>query len=105
MWGNRVVPIQYPIGSGSAFEGIVDVLKQKMYKWKPDATAPDVMDIPDNEKARADELYKVLLEAAAENDEELMEKYFEQGTLSEEEMRDGIQKGLIDRSIFPVFCV
>jgi elongation factor G len=62
-------------------------------------------DIPDNEKARADELYKVLLEAAAENDEELMEKYFEQGTLSEEEMRDGIQKGLIDRSIFPVFCV
>jgi elongation factor G len=105
MWGNKVVPIQYPIGSGSSFEGIVDVLKQKMYKWKPGATAPDVMDIPDNEKARADELYKVLLEAAAENDEELMEKYFEQGTLSEEEMRDGIQKGLIDRSIFPVFCV
>ncbi|MGB4568171.1 MAG: elongation factor G, partial [Dysgonamonadaceae bacterium] len=104
-WGNKVVPIQYPIGSGSSFEGIVDVLKQKMYKWKPGATAPDVMDIPDNEKARADELYKVLLEAAAENDEELMEKYFEQGTLSEEEMRDGIQKGLIDRSIFPVFCV
>ena len=72
-WGNKVVPIQYPIGSGSSFEGIVDVLKQKMYKWKPGATAPDVMDIPDNEKARADELYKVLLEAASENDEELME--------------------------------
>lgn len=105
MWGNKVVPIQYPIGNGNAFEGIVDVLKQKMYKWKPDATAPDVMDIPDSEKAKADELYKALLEAAAENDEGLMEKYFEQGTLSEEEMREGIQKGLIDRSVFPVFCV
>lgn len=105
MWGNKVVPIQYPIGNGSAFEGIVDVLKQKMYKWKPDATAPEVMDIPDSERTKADELYKALLEAAAENDEGLMEKYFEQGTLSEEEMKEGIQKGLIDRSIFPVFCV
>lgn len=105
MWGNKVIPIQYPIGSGNSFEGIVDVLKQKMYKWKTDATAPDVMDIPDSEKNKADELYKTLLEAAAENDEGLMEKYFEQGTLSEEEMREGIQKGLIDRSIFPVFCV
>jgi len=104
MYGNKIIPIQYPIGSGSHFEAIVDVLKQKMYKWNPGDTAPAVLEIPSEEKEKADELYRQLLEAAAENDETLMEKYFDQGTLSEEEMRDGIQKGLISRSIFPVFC-
>ncbi|MFV0470727.1 MAG: elongation factor G [Paludibacteraceae bacterium] len=103
MYGNKVVPVQYPVGSGAAFNGVVDVLKQKMYKFKAGATTPDVLDIPEDEKERAGELYQVLLEAAAENDEGLMEKYFDQGSLTEEEMRDGIQKGLITRSIFPVF--
>ncbi|MBP1638196.1 MAG: elongation factor [Bacteroidetes bacterium] len=104
VYGSKVVPIQYTIGSGQTFEAIVDVLKQKMYKWKPGATAPEVLDIPESEKDKAEEFYKVLLEAAAENDENLMEKYFEQGSLTEEEMREGIMKGMIDRSLFPVFC-
>ncbi|MEA5070800.1 MAG: elongation factor G [Petrimonas sp.] len=104
-YGNKVTPIQYPTGSGLAFDGIVDVLKQKLYKWKPGATAPDVLEIPDSEKEKAGEYYQVLLEAAAENDETLMEKYFDQGTLSEEEMLEGIQKGMISRDLFPVFCV
>lgn len=103
MYGSKVVPVQYPVGSGVAFSGVVDVLKQKMYKFKQGASTPDVLDIPAEEKERAGELYQVLLEAAAENDEGLMEKYFEQGSLTEEEMRDGIQKGLITRSLFPVF--
>lgn len=103
MYGSKVVPVQYPVGSGGAFSGVVDVLKQKMYKFKPGASTPDVLDIPAEEKERAGELYQALLEAAAENDEGLMEKYFEQGSLTEEEMRDGIQKGLITRSLFPVF--
>ena len=104
-YGNKVTPIQYPTGSGLAFDGIVDVLKQKLYKWKPGSTAPDVLEIPDSEKEKAGEYYQVLLEAAAENDETLMEKYFDQGTLSEEEMLEGIQKGMISRDLFPVFCV
>ncbi len=104
-YGNKVTPIQYPTGSGPAFDGIVDVLKQKLYKWKPGAAAPDVLEIPDSEKEKAGEYYQVLLEAAAENDETLMEKYFDQGTLSEEEMLEGIQKGMISRDLFPVFCV
>lgn len=104
-YGNKVVPVQYPIGNGAHFDGIVDVLKQKLYKWKPGATAPDVLDIPESEKEKAAEYYQVLLEASAENDEGLMEKYFDQGSLSEEEMRDGIQKGLISRSLFPLFCI
>ncbi|HBG42442.1 MAG TPA: elongation factor G [Porphyromonadaceae bacterium] len=103
-YGNKVVPVQYPIGVGLSFDGIVDVLKQKLYKWTPDATTPEILDIPDSEKERAEEYYRILLEAAAENDEGLMEKYFDQGTLTEEEMREGIQKGMIDRSLFPLFC-
>lgn len=104
-YGSKVVPIQYPTGSGTAFDGIVDVLKQKFYKWKPGATAPEVLEIPSEEREKADEYYRVLLEAAAENDETLMEKYFDRGTLTEEEMIEGIQKGVISRSLFPLFCV
>lgn len=104
-YGNKLVPIQYPTGTGTSFDGIVDVLKQKFYKWKPDATAPEVLEIPEEEKERAAEFYQVLLEAAAENDDTLMEKFFDQGTLTEEEMIDGIQKGMISRSLFPLFCM
>ena len=104
-YGNKLVPIQYPTGTGEAFTGIIDVLKQKYYKWAPGATAPEVLEIPEEEKERAAEFYQVLLEAAAENDDTLMEKFFDQGTLTEEEMIDGIQKGMISRSLFPLFCM
>ncbi len=104
IYGNKVVPVQYPITSGASFDAIVDVLKRKMYKWPPGATAPDVLEIPESETERAEGYYQALLEAAAENDEGLMEKYFDKGTLTEEEMRDGIQKGMINRDLFPVFC-
>jgi elongation factor G len=103
-YGNRIVPVQYPIGVGSTFDGIVDVLKQKMYQWKPGAVTPEVLDIPESEKEKAGEYYRVLLEAAAENDEGLMEKYFDQGSLTEEEMRDGIHKGMMSHTLFPLFC-
>ncbi|WP_286922849.1 elongation factor G [Proteiniphilum sp. UBA5375] len=104
LYGSKIVPVQYPVGSGNTFNGIVDVLKQKLYKWEPGATAPEVLDIPESEKKKADEYYQALLEAAAENDEGLMEKYFDQGTLTEEEMRDGIQKGMLSHTLFPLFC-
>ena len=104
IFGNKVVPVQYPISSGTSFNAIVDVLKRKMYKWEPGATAPDVLEIPESEKERANTYYQALLEAAAENDEGLMEKYFDKGTLTEEEMRDGIQIGMVNRDLFPVLC-
>ncbi len=104
-FGNKVVPVQYPTGNGTHFTGIVDVLNQKLYQWVAGATEPEVLDIPDSEKDRADEYYQVLLEASAENDEALMEKYFDQGELTEEEMVEGIQKGIIARGIYPLFCI
>jgi elongation factor G len=77
----------------------------KMYCWKPEGGAPEELEIPDEYKDKADDLHNKLVESAAEHDEELMEKYFEQGSLTEDEMRFGIRKGLVHRDMFPVFCV
>lgn len=103
VYGNKVITVQYPIASGTSFDAIVDVLKQKMYKWTGN-TVPEILEIPESEKERSHQYFNALLEAAAENDEGLMEKYFEQGTLTEEEMREGIHIGMLSRSIYPVFC-
>lgn len=105
VFGTKVVLIQYPVATGPAFNAVIDVLKMKMYKWKPEGGIPEILDIPANEKEKAEELHNALVEAAAEHDENLMEKYFESGTLDEEEMREGIRKGLVHRDMFPVFCV
>ena len=104
-YGNHVVPVQYPVTCGTSFNAVIDVLKMKMYRWKPEGGAPEILDIPDSENAKAKELHQALVEAAAENDENLMEKFFDQGNLNEDEIREGIRKGLIARGIFPVFCV
>ena len=104
-FGNKIVQIQYPISCGASFNAMIDVLKMKMYKWKPEGGTPEVLEIPAEEKEKAAALHQKLIEAAAENDEGLMEKFFDQGILSEDEMREGIRKGLITRSMFPVFCV
>jgi len=104
-YGGKVVQIQFPINTGPGFNAVIDVLKMKMYQWKPEGGAPEELEIPDEYKEKADDLHNKLVESAAEHDEELMEKYFEQGSLSEDEMRFGIRKGLIHRDIFPIFCV
>lgn len=104
-YGEKAVLIQYPINCGPNFNAIVDVLKKKMYRWKPEGGVPEVLEVPEEEKDKAEELHQKLVEAAAEHEESLMEKFFEQGTLTEEEMRFGIRKGLVQRDIFPIFCV
>ena len=105
IYGSKVVPIQYPLNEGPGFNALIDVLLMKKYSWGPDGGAPTIEEIPESEKAKAMELHKALVEAAAENDEGLMDKFFETETLSEDELREGIRKGLVTRSIFPVFCV
>lgn len=77
----------------------------KQLTWGPDGGKPTLSEIPDSEKEKAEAMHKALVEAAAENDEGLMEKFFETDHLSEDEMREGIRKGMVTRSIFPVFCV
>jgi elongation factor G len=104
-FGSKVVLVQYPVNIGPQFNAVVDVLKMKLYKWKPEGGIPDVLEIPSDQIEKAQELHNALVEAAAEHDEELMEKFFDQGSLNEDEMRVGISKGLLHRDMFPVFCV
>jgi elongation factor G len=105
IYGDKCVPVQYPIATGAGFNAVIDVLLMKKYSWKPEGGAPIIEEIPAEEMEKAKELHAALVEAAAANDDTLMEKFFESESLTEDEMREGIRKGLVTRSIFPVFCV
>ena len=105
LYGKKVVPVQYPINEGPNFNALIDVLLMKKYSWKPEGGAPTIEDIPADQMDKALEMHKALVEAAAENDDTLMEKFFEDENLTEDEMRLGIRRGLATRSMFPVFCV
>ncbi len=105
IFGPKITPIQYPIACGAGFNAMIDVLLMKKYSWGPDGGTPKIEDIPADQMERAMELHQALVEKAAENDEELMEKFFGDEPLSEDELRMGIRKGLVKRDIYPVFCV
>ncbi len=102
--GSGVIVIQYPVNIGPNFNSVIDVLTMKMYTWNDGSAEPVISDIPENEKEKADEYHNALVEAAAENDDSLMEIFFENDGLTEDQMRSGIMKGLLGRSMFPVFC-
>ena len=105
IYGPKVVPVQYPVKTGPDFNSLIDVILMKKLTWGPDGGKPTLEEIPAEEQEKAQEMHKALVEAAAENDEGLMEKFFETEQLTEDEMREGIRKGMVTRSIFPVFCV
>ncbi len=101
--GNGAVKIQYPLIKDGA-QCIVDVLKMKMYKFSSEGGKPEKFPIPEDQQSTALALHNELVEKAAENDEELMELFFEKGTLNEDEMREGIRAGMLNYDLFPVFC-
>lgn len=106
IYGSKCVQIQYPLETGPNFHSLIDVLIMKKLSWGVDGGEPKREDIPEKEMEKAGELHRALVEAAAENDDSLMEKFFEdENSLTEDELRLGIRKGLINRDIFPVFCV
>lgn len=102
--GKNVVKIQYPLVVDGA-QCIIDVLKMKMYKFGSQGGKPEKLEIPKDQIEHATELQNELIEKAAENDENLMELYFDKGTLNEDEMREGIKKGMLNHELFPVFCI
>ncbi len=102
--GNNAAIIQYPIKIDGA-QCIIDVLKMKCYKFSPEGGKPEKLSIPEDQKELADKLHNDLVEKAAENDEALMELFFEKGTLNEDEMRMGIKAGMLNHELFPIFCV
>lgn len=103
-FGNHVVLIQYPVNAGPAFNSIIDVMKMKMYKYPAGGGKAEILDIPDDQKDHATNLHNELIEKAAENDEKLMELFFEKDTLDEDEIRRGIISGFLQGNISPVFC-
>ena len=104
-FGNNVVVVQYPLQQGAGFHEIIDVLRMTMYKFRDTGGKPEKCPIPDSEKDKAEMLHKELVEAIASNDETLMEKYFDQGELSEDEMKAGLKKAMINHDLFPLFCL
>ncbi|MBK7558553.1 MAG: elongation factor G [Chitinophagaceae bacterium] len=101
-FGSNVAAIQYPVNPGIGFNEIIDILHMVMYRFNNGKT--EELPIPDSERERADALHKELIEVVASNDEELMEKYFELGELSEEDLKHGIKKAMIHHDLFPLFC-
>lgn len=101
---NNTVIIQFPVNEGVGFNSIIDVLRMKMLKYPKDGGNAEVTDIPGEHADRAEELHAALIEKAAESDETLMEQFFSNDTLSEEEIKTGVAKGIASRGIYPVFC-
>lgn len=104
-FGNSVMPLQYPVNAGVGFDSVIDLLQMKLLKFPVGGGKMIVEDIPASEQEKAEELHSALIECAAENDEALMDKFFEEGTLSEEEMVKGLKLGVMNRGTFPVICI
>ena len=104
-FGAAATLMQYPVKTGEGFNSIIDLLKMTMYKFPAEGGKPEKLPIPESEMDKANQLHNELVEKAAENDESLMELYFEKGTLDEDEMRQGIKIGMMNQDLFPVFCM
>lgn len=104
-FGSKVTVVQYPRQVGAGFHEIVDVLRMTLYRFNDSGGKPEKLPIPDEERERAEQLHKELVETVASNDEGLMEKYFDKGELTEDEIRDGMKKAMIHHDIFPLFCL
>lgn len=104
-FGHKIVLVQYPVNPGTSFNCFIDVLKMKMYKFKDDNGTREAFDIPDDQQEEAQALHQQLVEMSAENDESLMETFFEKGVLTEDEIRAGMKVGMKKGDILPVFCL
>ena len=105
-FGHKVAPAQFPINFGPGFDSVVDLIRMKVIKSAADGTGKFTEEeIPSDLKAKADELHLKLIEAVAESDDTLMEKYFESGELSEDEFRGGLHRAILNHEVYPVFCV
>ena len=104
-FGNKPVIIQFPVNVGPSFDGFVDVLTMKYYHFTDENGTRQDLDIPAELKDQADELRQALIDRAAEYDDTLMEKYFDTGELSEDEIRQGLGIGIRQGEVYPVFCL
>lgn len=103
--GGKAVYIQFPVNPGTSFDGFVDVLTMKYYHFKDENGTREDLEIPAELKDRAEAMRQELIEKAAEYDDSLMEKFFEAGALTEDEIRKGLNIGIVAGEAYPVFCV
>ncbi len=104
-FGSKPVVIQFPVNAGAGFDGFVDVLKMKYYHFVDDNGKREDLEIPAQYADEAEELRQALIEKAAEYDDSLMEKFFEEGSLSEDEIRQGLGLGIRQGDAYPIFCL
>ncbi len=104
-FGKAITVMQYPVNTGEGFDSIIDLLKMTMYKFSAQGGKPQKLPIPAEEQDKANQLHNELVEKAAENDEKLMEKFFEKGSLDEDELREGLKLGMLHHDVYPVFCL
>ena len=104
-FGNKPVVVQYPVEVGAGFDGFIDVLKMKLYRFEGDTGKRQDLEIPADRMEEAEELRNALIERAAEYDDTLMETFFEQGSLSEDEIRKGLGIGIREGAVMPIFCL
>ncbi len=104
-FGHTVTVFQYPVNEGPNIDSVIDILKMKMYKFDQNSNKVDVQEIPDDQKETAENMRNELIESVAESDEDLMNKYFENGELSEEEINQGLKNAILNRSMFPLFAM
>ena len=104
-FGSKPVVVQYPVTVGPDFDGFIDVLKMKMYRFEGDTGKRQDLEIPADQMETAEELRNALIERAAEYDDTLMETFFEQGVLSEDEIRKGLGIGIRQGDVMPIFCL
>ncbi|MCX6290622.1 MAG: elongation factor G [Bacteroidetes bacterium] len=104
-FGKAITLMQYPVKTGDGFDSIIDLLKMTMYKFPAQGGKPQKLAIPADEQDKATQLHNELVEKAAENDEKLMEKFFEKGSLNEDELREGLKLGMLHHDVYPVFCL
>ena len=105
VFGRTAIPVQIPIGKEKDLKGVVDLVNQKAYMFKADESGKfELADIPTDLKDESTSRREALMEMVAESDEELMSKFFDQGSLSDEDLLAGLKKGILARTIVPVFC-
>ncbi|HHH52782.1 MAG TPA: elongation factor G [Bacteroidetes bacterium] len=102
-FGNKVIPLQFPYNEGTGFNKIVDALRMVMYVFPEGGGKPEKQPIPDDVMEKAQEMHNTIVETAAEEDETLMEKFFDEGSLTEEELAEGLKKAIINQDFFPLF--
>ncbi|MCI1779042.1 MAG: elongation factor G [Bacteroidales bacterium] len=104
-FGKKIVAVQFPVNPGTGFDTFVDILKMKKYRYTDENGTREETAIPSDLESRSMDLHQELVEMAAENEEKLMEAFFDKGVLSEDEIREGLKMGMMKGDIIPVFCI